>query len=307
MSPYGAEVLIADHEPEVGEMSRRYLARAGLAVQVVSSPGAALDALASGSADLFVIDLTMPGMDVPAIRRALAGRAAASRGSDPPYPPRAASRGSDPPYPPRAASRGSDPPYPPRAASRGSTPSPPSLPRGGTTPVPTGEPVVFLLDRHGIRPRGLSDGLDCRRMFLTRPFSPRVLVDAATELLRPASSAGRSAPGRSGRPASTPAGGLPVAGFRLDGDHRSAIVAGVEIGLTRTEFALLAALAGQQGRTLSRQSLLTALEAERGKRPTARAIDVYITQLRAKLGADVIMTVHGVGYALCWPGADDPR
>ena len=281
MSPYGAEVLIADHEPEVGEMSRRYLARAGLAVQVVSSPGAALDALASGSADLFVIDLTMPGMDVPAIRRALAGRAAASRGSDPPYPP--------------------------RAASRGSTPSPPSLPRGGTTPVPTGEPVVFLLDRHGIRPRGLSDGLDCRRMFLTRPFSPRVLVDAATELLRPASSAGRSAPGRSGRPASTPAGGLPVAGFRLDGDHRSAIVAGVEIGLTRSEFALLAALAGQQGRTLSRQSLLTALEAERGKRPTARAIDVYITQLRAKLGADVIMTVHGVGYALCWPGADDPR
>jgi DNA-binding response OmpR family regulator len=166
---------------------------------------------------------------------------------------------------------------------------------------------VFLLDRHGIRPRGLSDGLDCRRTFLARPFSPRVLVDAVTELLRPVPSAGHPAPGPSGRPASPPAGGLPVAGFRLDGDHRKATVAGTEISLTRTEFALLAALAEQPGRALSRQSLLTALEAERGKRPTARAIDVYITQLRAKLGADVIVTVHGVGYALCWPAADDPR
>jgi DNA-binding response OmpR family regulator len=263
MSPYGAEVLVADHEPEVGEMSRRYLARAGLTVQVVTSPGAALGALASGRADLFVIDLTMPGMDVPAIRRAL--------------------------------------------VSRGNTPPPPALPPERTTPVPPGEPVVFLLDRHGIRPRGLSDGLDCRRTFLARPFSPRVLVDAATELLRPASPAVRCAPTRSGDPATAPAGDLPVAGFHLDGDHRSAIVAGAEIGLTRTEFALLAALAGQHGRALSRQALLTALEAERGKRPTARAIDVYITQLRAKLGAGVIVTVHGVGYALCWPGADDPR
>jgi DNA-binding response OmpR family regulator len=263
MSPYGAEVLVADHEPEVGEMSRRYLARAGLTVHVVTSPGPALGALASGGADLFVIDLTMPGLDVPAIRRAL--------------------------------------------LSRGDASSPPSLPRGGTTPVPPGDPVVFLLDRHGIRPRGLSEGLDCRRMFLARPFSPRVLVDAATELLRPASSAVRCGPARSGRPASAPARTLPVDGFHLDGDHRSAIVAGVEIGLTRTEFALLAALAGQPGRALSRQALLTALEAERGKRPTARAIDVYITQLRAKLGTGVIVTVHGVGYALCWPGADDPR
>jgi DNA-binding response OmpR family regulator len=269
MSPYGAEVLIADHEPEVGEMSRRYLARAGLTVQVVTSPGLALGALASGRADLFVIDLTMPGMDVPAIRRALLGRAVAFRRGDSPYPPRTA------------------------------------FPGGGAGGDP--EPVVFLLDRHGIRPRGLSDGLDCRRMFLTRPFSPRVLVDAVTELLRPAPSAGRPAAGRPGHRASASAGGPPDAGFRLDGDHRSAVVAGVEIGLTRTEFALLAALAGQPGRALSRQSLLAALEAERGKRPTARAIDVYVTQLRAKLGADVIVTVHGVGYALCWPGTGESR
>ena len=88
---------------------------------------------------------------------------------------------------------------------------------------------------------------------------------------------------------------------------------GTEVDLTRTEFALLAALAGQPGRALTRQLLLAAVEAERGKRPTARAIDVYITQLRAKLGADIIQTVHGVGYVLhapggrpCAPPGDDP-
>jgi DNA-binding response OmpR family regulator len=270
MPPYDAGVLIADHEPEVGEMARRYLARAGLAARVVTSPGPVLGALASGSADLFVIDLTMPGLGVPAIRRALAGRSAASR------------RGA---------------PHP-----AGTTPVPPGLAtRRGADGA---RPVVFLLDRHGIRPRGLSDGLDCARMFLARPFSPRVLADAVTELLRPAAG-GRCAPGRPGPPASAPVAVLPAAGLHLDGDHRKAIVAGTEIGLTRTEFALLAALAAHPGRALSRQSLLMALEAERGKRPTARAIDVYITQLRAKLGADVLATVHGVGYALCWPVPDE--
>lgn len=49
---------------------------------------------------------------------------------------------------------------------------------------------------------------------------------------------------------------------------------------------------------LSRQRLLAALESERGKRPSPRAVDVYIAQLRAKLGAGAIRTVHGVGYAL---------
>ena len=233
--PPSPEVLVADHEPEVGEMSRRYLARAGASVRVVTSPGPALTALAAAGADLFVIDLTMPGLEAASVRRVLQSA-------------------------------------------------------GGLGPI------VYLLDRHGVRPRSLSDGLDYRRQFLARPFSPRALVEAVTELLSPGGQAPAWVPA-----AGAPATGPPDATSRLDGTRRRVRLAGREVELTRTEFALIAALASQPDQPLSRQRLLAALEAERGKRPTARAIDVYITQLRAKLGNDVIRTVHSVGYALCWP------
>ena len=232
MPPSGTQALVADHEPEVGEMSRRYLARAGLSVRVVTSPAAALKAMEGGTAGLLVIDLTMPGLEVLAIRRALAER----------------------------------------------------------PPVP----AVFLLDRHGVRPRGLSDVPAGHPVFLTRPFSPRALVDAVAGLLRPGQP----------QPAVPPA--VPASALELDSSHRRVTVAGRPVDLTRTEFALLTALAAEPGRALSRQRLLAAIEAERGKRPTARAIDVYVLQLRAKLGSVAIQTIHGVGYALLPPGDGSP-
>jgi len=107
-------------------------------------------------------------------------------------------------------------------------------------------------------------------------------------------------PARYGRLAETVAAWrLRLAGYRVVG--RNVRVAGREVDLTRTERAILAALAGQPGRVLSRAELLAALEADRGKRPGSRAIDVYVTQLRAKLGPGAIRTVHGLGYALCLP------
>jgi DNA-binding response OmpR family regulator len=222
----GADVLIADHEPEVGEMSRRYLARAGLRPTVVSTPGEALAAVAGREADLFVLDLTMPGLEVAAVSRALAA---------------------------------------------------------GDRP-----PAVFLLDRFGVRPRGLrggaSAGSPATRAWLSRPFSPRALVDAATALLRPD----------------------PAAAVRAGRRGNTVTIAGREVDLTRTERAILAALASQPGRVLSRAELLAALEADRGKRPSSRAIDVYVTQLRAKLGPGAIRTVHGLGYALCLPPGTTP-
>jgi len=207
-------VLVADHEPEVAELARRYLERAGLRVLVTTGPADTLRALAGPAADMFVIDLTMPGLEVRAIRQVLAA----------------------------------------------------------------GVPVVFLLDRGDPRPHGLNSPPAARR-WLTRPFSPRALVVAVAELLHP-----------------RPAGHQPPGG---QGPGRRPIVtSGRDISLTRTEFALVAALAGQPGRVLSRQRLLAALESERGKRPSARAIDVYIAQLRAKLPAGAIRTIHGVGYVL---------
>jgi DNA-binding response OmpR family regulator len=140
-------------------------------------------------------------------------------------------------------------------------------------------PVLFLLRRGESRPHGLNSPPTARR-WLTRPFSPRALVTAVAELTRPG-------PGRGG-----------AADGGADHGRHEIRLNGRDVSLTRTEYALVTALAGQPGRVLSRQRLLAALESERGKRPSPRAVDVYIAQLRAKLGDGAIRTVHGVGYVL---------
>jgi two-component system, OmpR family, response regulator len=220
-------VLVSDHEPEVAEMARRYLERASMRALVTCAPAQTLGALATGSADLYVIDLTMPGLQVRGVRQALGA----------------------------------------------------------------GVPVVFLLDRGDPRPHGLNSPPSVRR-WLTRPFSPRALVVAVADLLHPVPAQSRPA---------DPAG---VADRR----RHDIVLDGRDISLTRTEFVLVSALAQQPGRVLTRQRLLAALENERGKRPSPRAVDVYIGQLRAKLGADTIKTVHGVGYVLdlSGPGPQAP-
>src|SRR5690349_12435360 len=73
-------VLLAEHEPDVAEMSARYLRRDGLLVRLVTTPDQALAQLtteltggqdAASGLDLTVLDLTMPGLDPRRLRRAL--------------------------------------------------------------------------------------------------------------------------------------------------------------------------------------------------------------------------------------------
>ncbi len=66
-----ASVLLAEHEPEVAEMSARYLRADGLRVRLVSTPEMALAGLTHGLEAAAVLDLTMPGLDPRRIRRAL--------------------------------------------------------------------------------------------------------------------------------------------------------------------------------------------------------------------------------------------
>jgi DNA-binding response OmpR family regulator len=132
-------------------------------------------------------------------------------------------------------------------------------------------PVIFLVaDAKAPRPRGLavrSDAAGARR-WLARPFSPRQLVALVRDVL--------ADPGKPHRPAPP---GLPL-----------------EPHLTATEAAVLAALRDNAGRVLSRRRLLAAA----GRHSAGdRAADVYVAQLRAKLGPAVpIRTVRGTGYAL---------
>jgi two-component system, OmpR family, response regulator MtrA len=69
--PEPPSILLAEHEPEVAEMSARYLRRDGLRVRLVTSPEPTLAELTGGPDAAAVIDLTMPGLDPRRIRRAL--------------------------------------------------------------------------------------------------------------------------------------------------------------------------------------------------------------------------------------------
>jgi DNA-binding response OmpR family regulator len=147
-------------------------------------------------------------------------------------------------------------------------------------------PVIFLVA--GPRPRGLAQrgGTTGSRRWLARPFSPRQLVALVREVLA--------------EPAATPvaraAGHRKVRGLQLDANHRTVVADGRHISLTAAECAVLAVMMDHPGRVISRRQLLAA-----AGRQTAgdRAADVYVVQLRTKIGPAVtIRTVRGAGYAL---------
>lgn len=147
-------------------------------------------------------------------------------------------------------------------------------------------PVVFLTakaDEADVLV-GLGAGADD---YVTKPFSPRELVARVHAVLRRAA---RTAP--AGPPARV-AVGCDV----LDLDGRRLLRDGAEVPLTPTELDLLAALAVRPGRAFSRDELLAEVWAWRDGGST-RTVDSHVAALRRKLGADVVRTVTGHGYAL---------
>ena len=128
---------------------------------------------------------------------------------------------------------------------------------------------------------GLAVGADD---YLTKPFSMRELAARVHALLR------RSA--RSAAPATLQLGDL-----EINLAERRVLRAGVEAHLTPTEFDLLVHLAAHPRTVLPRERLLAEVWGWADASGT-RTVDSHIKGLRRKLGADLIRTVHGVGYAL---------
>jgi len=134
---------------------------------------------------------------------------------------------------------------------------------------------------------GLAVGADD---YLTKPFSIRELAARVHALLRRVSRTAAEA---------TPAGPPPivVGDLEINQSERRVRRGGVEAHLTPTEFDLLVHLARRPRAVLPRERLLSEVWGWADASGT-RTVDSHVKALRRKLGADLIRTVHGVGYSL---------
>lgn len=123
--------------------------------------------------------------------------------------------------------------------------------------------------------------------YVTKPFSPKVLIARVKAVLR--------------RNEVEPPSRLSLAAGALvvDRERHAVEVDGAPVELTLTQFKMLEFMARRPGFVRTRDQLLAAARGE-GTVLSSRAIDVHVAALRERLGrcAGIIETVRGVGYRL---------
>ncbi|MGE0762189.1 MAG: response regulator transcription factor [Bdellovibrionales bacterium] len=159
-------------------------------------------------------------------------------------------------------------------------------------------PVLFVTAKTD--PEHIATGLDAGADdYLAKPFDTIVLMARVHALLRrnqwlnegPAKAAPvQAAEGAAMRE-------LKAGGLTLLPESFESYLKGDKLDLTRSEFRLLETLLANQGRVLSRESLIEQIQGE-GVNVVGRTIDTHVFGLRKKLGdhAELIETIRGVGY-----------
>ncbi|MEU4654586.1 response regulator transcription factor [Streptomyces sp. NPDC023723] len=144
-------------------------------------------------------------------------------------------------------------------------------------------PILMLTAKDGEydEAEGLDTGADD---YLTKPFSYVVLVARIKALLRRRQSAGASPVHEHGD-------------LRVDTAARRVFLADDEVTLTAREFAVLEQLVLRPGEVVSKGEILEhvwdfAYEGD------PNIVEVYVSTLRRKLRAGLIVTVRGAGYRL---------
>lgn len=89
---------------------------------------------------------------------------------------------------------------------------------------------------------------------------------------------------------------ISIGDLAIDGERNEVKLGDQLIDLTLSEFVILKMLAENEGKTVSRQTLMEAIGSDKNE---ARSLDVHMTNLRRKLGKpNRIATVRGVGYKM---------
>ncbi len=131
--------------------------------------------------------------------------------------------------------------------------------------------------------------------YVTKPFSPRVLVSRVRAVLR-RKEATMDSPGRI----------LKAGGLSVDTERFEVTAGGKVLELTVTEFKILEFLMRGRGRVYDRYKIVDAVRGE-DVIVIDRTVDVHIAALRKKLGAygSCIETVRGVGYKFRYRSGED--
>jgi two-component system OmpR family response regulator len=151
------------------------------------------------------------------------------------------------------------------------------------------ETAILLLtarDQVSDRIRGLDAGADD---YLVKPFDPDELMARLRAVERR----------RNGAPGTITTLGQ----LTIDLQRTTVHCAGQAVELTGKEWAVLKAMAARPDRIHSREALINALYGFDDE-TASNTVEVYISNLRRKLGRNSIMTLRGMGYRLT--GAGNP-
>ncbi len=142
-------------------------------------------------------------------------------------------------------------------------------------------PILVLTARDLLQDRihGLDSGADD---YMVKPFPPEELVARLRAVRRRQLSQG------------TPRYVLP-GGVSLDIPGRAVWRDGAPVELTAREWSLLEALVSRAGRVVSRGDLEALSQGFEGD-ASSNVLEVHVSNLRRKLGREVIETVRGLGY-----------
>lgn len=119
--------------------------------------------------------------------------------------------------------------------------------------------------------------------YISKPFSPKILVARVEAILRRSSQGSKDV--------------IEIGGIRIDKSAHLVEIDGVPVDLSYKEFELMTYFAENQGIALSREKILNNVW-NFDYFGDARTIDTHVKKLRSKLGekGEYIKTIWGMGY-----------